>query len=148
MARTVILGNSELTVGLDENGLVHDFYYPYVGLENLTTARIKPHHIGVWVDGKFSWLNDGKWKINVNFEDTALVSVIKAENKELSVSLEFSDFVDSSFNAFIRTIKITNNSADSHDIRIFSNANIKSLELLQILVILFSQRFVCTFHIL
>ncbi|MCA9345915.1 glycoside hydrolase family 15 protein [Candidatus Saccharibacteria bacterium] len=123
MARTVILGNSELTVGLDENGLVHDFYYPYVGLENLTTARIKPHHIGVWVDGKFSWLNDGKWKINVNFEDTALVSVIKAENKELSVSLEFSDFVDSSFNAFIRTIKITNNSADSHDIRIFFHQN-------------------------
>ena len=36
-------------VGLNENGLVHDFYYPYVGLENLTTARSMQHKIGVWV---------------------------------------------------------------------------------------------------
>jgi hypothetical protein len=47
-----------LQSGLNEKGLVHDFYYPYVGLENLTTARMQPHHIGVWVDGDFSWIAD------------------------------------------------------------------------------------------
>ena len=39
MGRPVVLSNGQLFVGLDENGLVHDFYYPYVGLENLTNAR-------------------------------------------------------------------------------------------------------------
>jgi GH15 family glucan-1,4-alpha-glucosidase len=33
VARPVMLGNGSLTVGLDENGLVHDFYYPYVNRE-------------------------------------------------------------------------------------------------------------------
>ena len=44
-----VLSNGQIFVGLDENGLVHDFYYPYVGLENLTTARSTQHKIGVWV---------------------------------------------------------------------------------------------------
>ena len=52
MARSIVLGNSGLTVGLDEHGLVLTiFTTPYVGLENLTTARMQPHHVGIWVDG-------------------------------------------------------------------------------------------------
>jgi GH15 family glucan-1,4-alpha-glucosidase len=61
MARPVVLSNGQLFVGLDENALVHDFYYPYVGLENLTNARSLQHKIGVWVDGVFSWTDDGTW---------------------------------------------------------------------------------------
>ena len=63
-----MLGNGSLTVGLNESGLVHDFYYPYVGLDNLTTSRSLPHKIGVWVDGAFSWIDDGTWDIQTNFE--------------------------------------------------------------------------------
>ena len=64
-------------VGLDENGLVHDFYYPYVGLENLTTARSMQHKIGVWVGGQFSWTDDGSWQVFVDFEADALISDIR-----------------------------------------------------------------------
>jgi len=114
-----MLGNGALTVGLNEQGLVHDFYYPYVGLDNLTTARSVHHKIGVWVDGMFSWVDDGSWDISVDFETDALVSDISMVNKELQLELHAVDFVDNQFNAFCRQIIVTNASAADRTIRVF-----------------------------
>jgi GH15 family glucan-1,4-alpha-glucosidase len=119
MGRPVMLGNGALTVGLNEQGLVHDFYYPYVGLDNLTTARSVHHKIGVWVDGTFSWVDDGSWDISVDFETDALVSDISMINKKLQLELHSVDFVDTQFNAFCRQITVTNASADDRTIRVF-----------------------------
>ncbi len=119
MARPVILGNGQLTVGLDERGFVHDFYYPYVGLDNLTTARSIQHKIGIWIDGKFSWALEDTWNITVDFESDALVSAIKMQCDALQVLLEFSDFVDSGYNGFCRQIRITNLADHEREIRLF-----------------------------
>ena len=119
MGRPVVLSNGQLFVGLDENGLVHDFYYPYVGLENLTNARSSQHKIGVYVDGKFSWTDDGSWQKSINFEPDALISDIKITSLSLQVELQFQDFIDIDDNSFIRHITITNTSKDERDVRIF-----------------------------
>lgn len=108
MGRPVILGNGSLTVGLDENGLVHDFYYPYVGLDNLTTARSTQHRIGVFVEDTFSWVDDGSWKIHVNFENDALVSDVTMEHAALGLHIHCNDFVDTELNAFCRQLRIKN----------------------------------------
>lgn len=119
MARPVILGNGSLTVGINEHGLVHDFYYPYVGLENLTTARSVHHLIGVWVDNEFKWVDDGSWQISVNFQSDALVSTIQMHSEDLQVTLDFKDFVDSSVNAFCRIVTVTNTAESKREIRLF-----------------------------
>lgn len=119
MARPVMLGNGSLTVGLNEQGLVHDFYYPYVGLDNLTTARSTHHKIGVWVDGVFSWADDGSWQIVVDFETNALVSNITMKNDNLGVELELVDFVDPMFNAFCRQIQVKNLGDGNKTVRLF-----------------------------
>jgi GH15 family glucan-1,4-alpha-glucosidase len=119
VGRPVMLGNGSLTVGLNEHGLVHDFYYPYVGLDNLTTARSVHHKIGVWVDDKFSWVDDGSWDISVNFESDALVSTIRIQSDELGVELLMADFVDHEFNAFCRNISVTNQTDNQREIRLF-----------------------------
>lgn len=119
MGRSVILGNGALTVGLNEQGLVHDFYYPYVGLENLTTARSLQHMIGVWVDGKFSWINDGSWAIQAKFEATALISTISMRSESLQLELQFVDFVASDKDTFNRRITVKNHQDSSREIRIF-----------------------------
>lgn len=119
MARPVILSNGSLVVGLNEHGLVHDFYYPYVGLDNLTTARSVHHMIGIWIDGHFSWIDDGSWDISINFESDALVSAIRAQSDSLQVELLLKDFVDSAINAFCRTITVVNQADKQRDIRIF-----------------------------
>ncbi len=119
MGRPVILSNGHILVGLNEHGTVHDFYYPYIGLDNLTSARILNHKIGVWVNGKFSWTDEDSWDFDIDFEDEALVSNITATNKTLGVQLYFNDFVDSKYPAFLRKIEIRNLSGKDAEIRLF-----------------------------
>ena len=119
MGRPVVLSNGQVFVGLDENGLVHDFYYPYVGLDNLTNARSSQHKIGLWVDGKFHWVGDNSWQITVNSSEDALVSDISMHCEDMNIDMHLIDFVDVDYNAFIRRIKITNLSDNARDIRLF-----------------------------
>lgn len=119
MGRPVVLSNGQVFVGLDESGLVHDFYYPYVGLENLTNARSMQHRVGAWVDGQFSWVNDGSWQVSVDFEQGALVSDITMHSEALALTLHFTDFVDADYNAFIRRVHVTNEGGKRRDVRIF-----------------------------
>lgn len=119
MGRPVILGNGALTVGLNEHGLVHDFYFPYVGLDNLTNARSMHHSIGVWVGNKFSWVDDGSWEIGVDFESTALISTVTMRNPGIGIDLLFKDFVDPRTNVFCRQIEVKNNYDVTRDIRLF-----------------------------
>lgn len=119
MARPVMLGNGQLTVGLNESGLVHDFYYPYVGLDNLTTSRSVHHKIGIWIDGNFSWVGGDDWEISVDFENNALVSDLEMHCNNLQVSLHFNDFVDNEVNAFCRRITVNNLAESYRDIRVF-----------------------------
>lgn len=121
MGRSVILSNGHVLVGLDNYGTVHDFYYPYVGLENLTTARGLNHKIGVWANDKFSWLDDGSWKIDLDFEEEALISDITAVNESLGVKLHFTDFVDTRYPAFCRIINIENISDHKSEVRLFTH---------------------------
>jgi GH15 family glucan-1,4-alpha-glucosidase len=119
MGRPVVLSNGQLFVGLDETGQVHDFYYPYVGLENLTNARNSRHKIGVWVDGKFSWVGSEGWEIKVDFEEDALISNISMQMPSLGITIKCNDFVDPEYNAFIRHIRVSNDSDVVRDIRLF-----------------------------
>ncbi len=114
-----MLGNGSLTVGLNEEGLVHDFYYPYVGLDNLTTARSAQHKIGVWVDKKFSWVDDGSWDIEVTFDDDALISTVTMKNRKLAVTITSRDFVDSELNVFYRRFSVSNQATTKREVRLF-----------------------------
>jgi GH15 family glucan-1,4-alpha-glucosidase len=119
VARSVILGNGRLTVGLNEMGLVHDFYYPYVGLENLTTSRSVHHKIGVWVADEFTWTDDGTWETYVNFSSDALISEVWLRNHKLGIALELHDFVDYEYDVLCRMVTIHNESEDHKSIRLF-----------------------------
>ncbi|MBX4201602.1 hypothetical protein KW803_01745 [Candidatus Saccharibacteria bacterium] len=119
MGRTVMLSNGQMMVGLDEHGLVHDFYFPYVGEDNLTNARSLQHLIGIWVDGNFSWLKDPAWQKTIDFEADALISKMSAQRDDLGIRLEFSDFVDSQHTAFCRRIRVINLDDSKHEVRVF-----------------------------
>lgn len=119
MGRPVMLSNGQLMVGLNELGLVNDFYYPYVGLDNLTNARSMNHRIGVWVNNKFSWVDNREWDIKVDFDNDALMSIVSLTSAKLGIRLEFSDFIDCDYNVFARRINVTNNQSAPSDIRLF-----------------------------
>lgn len=119
MSRSVILSNGSLAVGLNEQGLVQDFYYPYVGLDNLTNARLGNHKIGVWVDGQFSWVDKSEWNVSVDIEEDALISAVTMQNQALGVSLVLQDTVDQERNVFARKITVHNNADHTREVRLF-----------------------------
>lgn len=119
MTRPILLSNGTMHVGINLYGMVHDFYYPYVGYENHARANHMRHRIGVWVEGKFSWLDDGQWKFIINYEDSSLIGNTQARNEALGVTLELQDAVDCDFNAFIRNIHIINEFNRQREVRLF-----------------------------
>ena len=119
MSRSIVLSNGELHVGLNNYGMVHDFYYPYVGFENHSAGENLRHHIGVWIDGRMSWLFSNEWTFTFRYPYKALIGNTTAKNESLGVILEFDDFVDSNVSAFIRNIHVINLQNNRREIRLF-----------------------------
>lgn len=119
MARPIVLSNGNVHVGLNRFGEVHDFYYPYVGLENHAAAKMLRHRVGVWVENRFSWLDDGSWSFTFQYHTHSLVGYTTAYNGGLGVTLEFDDAVDSELDVFMRNIHVINHDAREREIRLF-----------------------------
>ncbi len=124
MARPIILSNGELHVGLNGYATVHDFYFPYVGLENHAAGNNLRHRIGVWVDGAFSWLDEpnnkkNDWTFKFYYPHSALIGHTIAKNDKLGIVLEFDDYVDAHVSAFFRNIHIVNLHNQKREIRLF-----------------------------
>lgn len=117
-----------MLVGLDETGLVHDFYYPYVGLENHANARGMHHRVGVFIDGKMSWLDNGDWTIKLDYEANAMIGTVTAHNEKLQVGLEFHDFVDYQYNVFGRNIHVINTKPEKRRVKLFMHQVFKISE--------------------
>lgn len=119
MGRPVILSNGELHVGLNRFGMVHDFYFPYVGLENHCAGDNLRHKIGIWVDGKISWLDDGAWEVESWTAEGALIGHTRAVHRAFGIMIEFDDTVDAAMSAFLRNIHVINLTNTSRDVRLF-----------------------------
>lgn len=119
MARPIVLSNGELHVGINSYGLVHDFYFPYVGLENHAAGRSTRHNVGVWVDGTISWLDHGDWTFRFRYPHRALIGHTLATNEKLGILLEFDDVVDAHISAFMRNIHVVNLRSEPREIRLF-----------------------------
>lgn len=119
MARKLLLSNGEMHVGINHYGLVDDVYFPYVGQENHTASDSLKHRIGLWVDGHFSWLDDGSWYFRFSYHHLSLVGRTIVEHHQLGIRLEFDDCVDSSQAALLRNIHVINLGQQTRDIRLY-----------------------------
>jgi GH15 family glucan-1,4-alpha-glucosidase len=119
MGRPIVLSNGELHVGINNFGLVHDFYFPYVGLENHAAGNSLRHRVGVWIDGTISWLDDGDWQLSFTYPHHSLIGHTIAKNERLGVLIEFDDAVDSQVSAFMRNIHVVNLWNKDREIRLF-----------------------------
>lgn len=119
MARPIVLSNGELHVGLNNYGVVHDLYYPYVGFENHSAGAGLRHKIGVYIDGDISWTDDGNWSFSFSYPHTALIGHTVATNDKLGIILEFDDAVDAEMSVLIRNIHVINHSDKQRDIKLY-----------------------------
>lgn len=117
MARALTLGNGSLLVCLDQFGFVRDFYFPFVGLENHVAGH--KHKIGVSVNDKFSWIDDGSWEISLGYKPETMVGYLVCKNEKLQVSVVMEDSVYNETNVFLRQVDVYNHGTEFIDIKVF-----------------------------
>ncbi|MFM2357908.1 MAG: hypothetical protein RJA61_645, partial [Candidatus Parcubacteria bacterium] len=118
--RSLVLGNGNTLVCLDQDGLVRDFYFPYVGLEN-HVGKERVHKIGIWVDGSFSWVSDSGWVKYIDYEKETLVSRITMKHEVLGIEILFTDVVYNEKNIFIRKATVSNLFNHARSVKLFFN---------------------------
>jgi GH15 family glucan-1,4-alpha-glucosidase len=117
MAKSLILANGTVQVGLDQNGLVKDFFYPYIGSEN--HVRGLTHKIGVWQNGHLSWLDSEEWTVEVDLDKDTFVGIMKCFHKGTNLELIFRNVVYNEKNIFLRQVEAINHTQDIKEIKIF-----------------------------
>jgi GH15 family glucan-1,4-alpha-glucosidase len=117
MAKSLILANGNIFVGLDSHGFVSDFFFPYVGTEN--QVRGETHRVGVWQRGRISWLDSGEWNVEIDLENDTFIGKMKCFNKSTNLELLFTNVVYNEKNIFIREVEVINHGDHTEEIKIF-----------------------------
>ncbi|NLE07602.1 MAG: glycoside hydrolase family 15 protein [Parcubacteria group bacterium] len=124
MARSMVLGNGNTMVCLDQFGQVRDFYFPYVGQDNHIGSN-QMHKIGVFVNNGMHWIDNGEWDVDIRFEKASMVSKMRASNERAKILIESNDVVYNEKNIFLRKINVTNLDVKERDVRVFLNQQFK-----------------------
>lgn len=113
--KTLVLGNSKLTVTLNEHGDISEMYFPYVGLYQLVDKM----YVGIWENSYgINWLKDPhNWTVSQAYAEDSQVGVTQAVNKR-NISLTIRDFVYPYLPIFVRDILIE--SPEQRELKLFS----------------------------
>lgn len=117
MSRSLILGNGNLTVLMDSDGVVRDIYYPHVGLENHVNSA--KHRIGLWWDGNFSWLDSNDWKVKISYENRSMLGQVIYEHKSLNIKVMVRAVVYNELPVFVRGVTFYNDEKKIKKIKVF-----------------------------
>jgi glucoamylase len=116
MPRQILLSNGRVAVALDSNAMIRDFYFPYVGLENHAIGHA--FRFGIWVDGKFTWLNSD-WNISMSYLPETFVSRYTIKDGALGIEMEVNDAVHNFMDIFLRKVTVKNISDKPKEVRLF-----------------------------
>lgn len=117
MPRSIVLGNDRMHVGFDLNYVLRDLMFPTVGQENHLAGE--PARTGVWMNGRFAWLEAPEWSRAISYLEDTLVSDVRLSHDEWGLELQFNDAVDLDRNVLLRRVTAVNHSGDEADIRLF-----------------------------
>jgi glucoamylase len=116
MPRDLPLSNGTLLVAFDLAHRISDVYFPHVGMENHAVGH--PFRVGVWVEGRFAWLDEA-WSPVRRYAEATMATEVAATHQALGVALHFTDAVDFYENVLVRRVRVTNLRTAPREIRIF-----------------------------
>ena len=119
MTRHIVLGNQSFLINIDSWFQVRDIYFPHVGQENHLIGHAQ--RIGIFTDGRLSWVNEDSWERKLAYKNYALVTENRALNREKSIELLLEENVYCEANIFIRKITVKNLQESSREVRLFFN---------------------------
>ena len=130
MSRAYTLGNGNVLVGFDYRGQVRDFYYPLVGQTNHVSGASGSyvHRLGVYVEGKMSWLDQPEWEIIIGDESDSVIGHMTAFNAILGVRLTTRDAVHNEHNVLLRQVTVENDLETNREIKVFFSQQFRIAE--------------------
>lgn len=117
MPRTLVFGNGCMFVALDRRHRIRELTYPYVGLYNHLAGRAI--RMGVWVDGAFSWCDEGGWEIFQGVQDRNGCVQTKLTHQGHRLELALIESLEPERPVFTREIAISSHREHLADIRLF-----------------------------
>ena len=117
MTRYIVLGNQSLLVNIDKWLQIRDIYFPYVGQENHLIGHAQK--IGVYADGRLSWINEQGWERYPAYKNDTLVTESRAINRNMGIDLILEDNVYCEANILLRKITVKNEKDHERKIRVF-----------------------------
>jgi len=117
MSRPIVLGNGAILVAFDQNLVMRDFYYPYVGQWNHIMGH--KNNLGFWTEGRFAWIDGAGWERFPGYRPDSLVAVSRAVHQELALAFESTDAVHYRDNIYLKRLQVKNLSAREREVRVF-----------------------------
>lgn len=117
MPRDLPLGNGSFLVNFDCHYQLRDLYWPHVGLENHSKGQV--NRFGVWVEGKFRWVDDPGWTRHLQYAKETLVTDVRLSHPDLPATLTCQDAVDFHENLYIRRMDVHNPTDRALAVRLF-----------------------------
>lgn len=117
MARDLSIGNGSLLLNFDRHYQIRDLYFPHVGKENHSAGH--PFRFGVWLNGTFRWIDDGRWQRSLAYESDTLLTRVTLEHPDLPIAIVSTDLVDFHQNLYLRRLAVTSESDQPLDLRFF-----------------------------
>jgi len=127
MPRDLPVGNGNLLVTFDLDYNIRDIYYPYIGKANHALGRVS--RTGVWVDGRFSWLDSAGWAKELRYQPDTMATQVVATNQELELRLVFNDVVDFHRDIFLRRVEVFNLTQRPRQVRLFFHFDFRLWEI-------------------
>ena len=121
MPRPLVVGNGELLVNFDERLALRDLYYPHVGM--LNHSQGERNLLGIWVDGRFSWLDEGTWSRRPGYRPGSPVTDVRATNQELGLEVKINDVVHHRLPIYIRRVEVSDLHGHAREVRLFFTAD-------------------------
>ena len=116
MPRDIPISNGSFLLAFDQDYLIRDIYFPYVGLEDHTVGH--PFHFGIWVDGEFSQMGP-EWQKELRYLDETLVTDVRLKHERLQIELICHDAIDFHLNVYVKEIIVKNGLNKPRDVRLF-----------------------------
>ncbi len=122
MPRHLVVGNGKFLINLDQYSYLRDLYYPYVGqLNHIGGYQCR---VGIWVDGRFAWLDDSAWNITLSYIEDSLVTDVRAHHPGLGITLHINDAVHQREDIYLKRIHIVNENDTVREVRVFFNQDL------------------------
>lgn len=121
MSTSLVIGNGNLLINIDDNLQVNDFYFPHVGQENHLSQKINKMFFRI--NGKYCFINNNEWEIKLGYSTDSLVAESIITNKEFNLTIKFTDYVVPHENIYLREFILTNNGENDLEVYIYFQNN-------------------------